>query len=266
MPDVAERVELYREPRRAARSSRSSRCADRARKPRGARPPRRGGHPPDEPLHDLRAVPAVQHLDPRALGPQAAEHGVRDRQVDHRPPAATNVGELMLGYGGGGHEAAGTCQVDNEDAARVLGELVAAHQRRRLERFRVGSGAVKAPDAHLHRADPVMARLIDDFGGPLPDGARRPRPAAGAVRRARAVHRRPAAVRQGRAGDLARLLDALRRAHAHAGADPRRRPGGAARRGRVLPRRSRYLRSLAEHVVCGRARDRPARASSPTTR
>jgi nanoRNase/pAp phosphatase (c-di-AMP/oligoRNAs hydrolase) len=37
----------------------------------------------------------------------------------------TDVGELMLAYGGGGHEAAGTCQVANEDADRVLGELVA---------------------------------------------------------------------------------------------------------------------------------------------
>ena len=37
----------------------------------------------------------------------------------------TNVGELMLSYGGGGHEAAGTCQIANEDAPRVLGELVA---------------------------------------------------------------------------------------------------------------------------------------------
>lgn len=36
----------------------------------------------------------------------------------------TNVGELMLSYGGGGHEAAGTCQVENEDAARVLKELI----------------------------------------------------------------------------------------------------------------------------------------------
>jgi nanoRNase/pAp phosphatase (c-di-AMP/oligoRNAs hydrolase) len=36
----------------------------------------------------------------------------------------TNVGELMLSYGGGGHEAAGTCQVENEDAARVLDELI----------------------------------------------------------------------------------------------------------------------------------------------
>jgi DNA-3-methyladenine glycosylase II len=27
---------------------------------------------------------------------------------------------------------------------------------------------LRAPDAHLYGADPVMARLIDDFGGPLP--------------------------------------------------------------------------------------------------
>ncbi len=36
----------------------------------------------------------------------------------------TVVGELMLKYGGGGHNAAGTCQVAHEDAERVLGELV----------------------------------------------------------------------------------------------------------------------------------------------
>jgi nanoRNase/pAp phosphatase (c-di-AMP/oligoRNAs hydrolase) len=36
----------------------------------------------------------------------------------------TDVGALMLSYGGGGHHAAGTCQVDNADAARVLEELV----------------------------------------------------------------------------------------------------------------------------------------------
>jgi nanoRNase/pAp phosphatase (c-di-AMP/oligoRNAs hydrolase) len=39
--------------------------------------------------------------------------------------SATDVGELMLAYGGGGHEAAGTCQIENADAERVLGELVA---------------------------------------------------------------------------------------------------------------------------------------------
>jgi nanoRNase/pAp phosphatase (c-di-AMP/oligoRNAs hydrolase) len=36
----------------------------------------------------------------------------------------TDVGTLMLSYGGGGHEAAGTCQVPTEDAETVLGELV----------------------------------------------------------------------------------------------------------------------------------------------
>ncbi|MBN2895070.1 MAG: exopolyphosphatase [Campylobacterales bacterium] len=38
----------------------------------------------------------------------------------------TNVGELMLGYGGGGHHAAGTCQIDNDKADAVLQELIAA--------------------------------------------------------------------------------------------------------------------------------------------
>jgi nanoRNase/pAp phosphatase (c-di-AMP/oligoRNAs hydrolase) len=37
----------------------------------------------------------------------------------------TNVGEEMLIYGGGGHDAAGTCQVDNEKADEVLTELIA---------------------------------------------------------------------------------------------------------------------------------------------
>jgi len=38
--------------------------------------------------------------------------------------SSTNVGELMLAYGGGGHEAAGTCQIDNDKAAGVLAELI----------------------------------------------------------------------------------------------------------------------------------------------
>jgi nanoRNase/pAp phosphatase (c-di-AMP/oligoRNAs hydrolase) len=36
----------------------------------------------------------------------------------------TNVGELMLGYGGGGHLAAGTCQVANDAADATLAELI----------------------------------------------------------------------------------------------------------------------------------------------
>ncbi|CAN5901359.1 exopolyphosphatase [soil metagenome] len=37
----------------------------------------------------------------------------------------TNVGELMLEYGGGGHQAAGTCQVENDQAEATLAKLIA---------------------------------------------------------------------------------------------------------------------------------------------
>ncbi|RKZ93764.1 MAG: exopolyphosphatase [Candidatus Parabeggiatoa sp. nov. 1] len=35
-----------------------------------------------------------------------------------------NIGKLMLEYGGGGHEGAGTCQVPNDDAEQILQELI----------------------------------------------------------------------------------------------------------------------------------------------
>ncbi len=37
----------------------------------------------------------------------------------------TNVGELMLKYNGGGHQAAGTCQIDTADAPQALEALIA---------------------------------------------------------------------------------------------------------------------------------------------
>ena len=37
----------------------------------------------------------------------------------------TNIGELMLEYGGGGHHAAGTCQVDNDKATETMQALIA---------------------------------------------------------------------------------------------------------------------------------------------
>ncbi len=37
----------------------------------------------------------------------------------------TNIGMLMLQYDGGGHENAGTCQIDNDKAEAVLAELIA---------------------------------------------------------------------------------------------------------------------------------------------
>ena len=37
----------------------------------------------------------------------------------------TNIGALMLEYSGGGHENAGTCQIDNDQADKILAELIA---------------------------------------------------------------------------------------------------------------------------------------------
>ena len=35
-----------------------------------------------------------------------------------------NIGEILLEYGGGGHTAAGTCQVDNDKADAIIDEIV----------------------------------------------------------------------------------------------------------------------------------------------
>ena len=40
--------------------------------------------------------------------------------------STVNVGELCLAYGGGGHEAAGTCPVPNDQAETVKAELINA--------------------------------------------------------------------------------------------------------------------------------------------
>jgi nanoRNase/pAp phosphatase (c-di-AMP/oligoRNAs hydrolase) len=37
-----------------------------------------------------------------------------------------NVGAVCLSYGGGGHQAAGTCQIPNDQVDRVKAELIAA--------------------------------------------------------------------------------------------------------------------------------------------
>jgi nanoRNase/pAp phosphatase (c-di-AMP/oligoRNAs hydrolase) len=44
--------------------------------------------------------------------------------VDRTSP--TDIGQVMLRYGGGGHVAAGTCQVPHEDSERVLAEVIDA--------------------------------------------------------------------------------------------------------------------------------------------
>jgi nanoRNase/pAp phosphatase (c-di-AMP/oligoRNAs hydrolase) len=51
--------------------------------------------------------------------PIAMGHSVINRTSN------TDVGSLLLSYGGGGHRQVGTCQVPYEEADRVIGELVA---------------------------------------------------------------------------------------------------------------------------------------------
>jgi nanoRNase/pAp phosphatase (c-di-AMP/oligoRNAs hydrolase) len=50
--------------------------------------------------------------------------------LDRSSPA--DIGAVMLRYGGGGHVAAGTCQVPHEDAERVLSEVIEAVGRPRV--------------------------------------------------------------------------------------------------------------------------------------
>jgi nanoRNase/pAp phosphatase (c-di-AMP/oligoRNAs hydrolase) len=50
--------------------------------------------------------------------PIAIGHSILNRT------SKTNVGALCLKYGGGGHPQVGTCQVDYDDADRVIGEII----------------------------------------------------------------------------------------------------------------------------------------------
>jgi nanoRNase/pAp phosphatase (c-di-AMP/oligoRNAs hydrolase) len=123
-PDVAERVELYRDHAAAAKDQ-IMRCATVH------------GNLVVLDLRDLELIHPTNRFTVYALFPECniSVHvlwGLRQQNtvlatgksiLDRS--STTDVGELMLGYGGGGHEAAGTCQVDNADAERVLGELIA---------------------------------------------------------------------------------------------------------------------------------------------
>jgi nanoRNase/pAp phosphatase (c-di-AMP/oligoRNAs hydrolase) len=64
------------------------------------------------------SIQVLPHADDPARTVLATGKSILDRS------SKTNVGELMLEYGGGGHNAAGTCRVANEDVGRVLKELI----------------------------------------------------------------------------------------------------------------------------------------------
>jgi nanoRNase/pAp phosphatase (c-di-AMP/oligoRNAs hydrolase) len=123
LPDVAERVALYREHQAPSRAQ-LQRCAT---------------------VHGNLVVLDLRNEDPiyagnrfviYALYPQCniSVHvmwGVKKqvtvfamgKSIFNRT-SKTNIGSLALRYGGGGHVAAGTCQVENDRAATVLDELI----------------------------------------------------------------------------------------------------------------------------------------------
>jgi nanoRNase/pAp phosphatase (c-di-AMP/oligoRNAs hydrolase) len=122
IPDVAERVELYRAHADAAEDQ-IRRCATRH------------GNLVVLDLREEEVIHPTNRFVLYALFPEcnisihilwglkqqntvfATGKSILDRS------SRTDVGALMLEYGGGGHEAAGTCQIDNDKAAAVLVEL-----------------------------------------------------------------------------------------------------------------------------------------------
>lgn len=124
LPDVKERVDLYREHAEKAKEQ-ILRCATVHK---------------NLVVLDLRGeetIYATNRFMIYALFPQAnisihVMWGVQKQNTVFATgksildrSSRTNVGELMLQYGGGGHQAAGTCQVANDQADSILRDLAA---------------------------------------------------------------------------------------------------------------------------------------------
>ena len=123
LPDVAERVERYRAQQRAFEETLKANS-------------RVDGNAIVTDFRDLDEIPSGNRFTVYALFPAqnisilvlwgkdkrntvfSMGHSIVNRG------SMTDVGSLMLRYGGGGHQKVGTCQVKNEDAERVLAELV----------------------------------------------------------------------------------------------------------------------------------------------
>ncbi len=123
LPDVEERVELYRE-HEAKAAEQIRRCA------------RVHGRTVVLDLRDEPVIFAANRFLIYALFPDCnlSIHviwGLRQQNTVFAigksildRSSVVNVGELCLRYGGGGHRAAGTCQIENIRAARMLAEIV----------------------------------------------------------------------------------------------------------------------------------------------
>jgi nanoRNase/pAp phosphatase (c-di-AMP/oligoRNAs hydrolase) len=125
LPDVAERAALYR--------AQADRFADQLR-----RVSHLHGDVVVVDLRDEEVIFAGNRFMVYALFPDArvSIHIIWGRQklntvlavgksiVDRTSP--TDIGAVMLRYGGGGHVAAGTCQVPHEESERVIAEVIDA--------------------------------------------------------------------------------------------------------------------------------------------
>jgi nanoRNase/pAp phosphatase (c-di-AMP/oligoRNAs hydrolase) len=123
MPDVKERVDLYHE-----QNARFREMLKQHTRVRG-----------NVAVLDLRGVEAIWAGNRFLLYALYPEQNIsiqvmegKDKQnivfaVGHsilNRTSKTDVGSLMLRYGGGGHRGVGTCQVDHAEADRVLNELI----------------------------------------------------------------------------------------------------------------------------------------------
>ncbi|MGC9456587.1 MAG: exopolyphosphatase [Halothiobacillaceae bacterium] len=125
LPDVKERVELYREHQPLAEEQ-IKRCA------------KVHDNLVELDLRDEETIYATNRFLIYALFPQCniSMHvmwGFRKQNIVFAigksildKSSKTNVGELCLKYGGGGHMAAGTCQIDTDKAEQAREELIAA--------------------------------------------------------------------------------------------------------------------------------------------
>ena len=125
LPDVAERAELYR--------AQPELFVDQLRRVSTAR-----GDVVVVDLRDEEVIYAGNRFMVYALFPEArvSVHVIWGRQklntvlavgksiLDRTSPV--DIGAVMLRYGGGGHVAAGTCQVPHDESERVLDEVIAA--------------------------------------------------------------------------------------------------------------------------------------------
>ncbi len=141
-PDVAERVEMYREHAQSARAQ-IVRCA-RVHGPLVA-----------VDLLDEAEIFVTNRFTVYALFPQCGLSlhvlpGKQQRNVVFaagrsilNPVASVDIGTLMGEYGGGGHAAMGACQAEHAHAGRIKAELI--------QRLTTPQAGIHPPDLNLRR-------------------------------------------------------------------------------------------------------------------